>query len=307
MGPQRKLGIYVGYSSPSIIKYLEPLTGDLFIVQFADCIFNEDHFSALGGELHQNECQEVDWNAEGISYTNPRTIETKQQVQKIIDLQNITNNLPDAFSDYKGVTKSLHPTRNVPERVEVPNKTTQPLIGKKRGRSTSKRQDMIASKQKMTTNANQLLVDTHLEDIQCLVDSDPQTSSVMRINTEAGTSEDHRPIISESHDKSLRVDKIAINFAETGESYNRKSIIVDIYFSEQIANILLTDSDPKSMAECKKCSDWDKWKVAIETEIASLNKRKVFSTVMPTPPSIFPVGYKWIFVRKRNENNKVVR
>jgi hypothetical protein len=27
MGPNRKLGIYVGYQSPSIIKYLEPLTG----------------------------------------------------------------------------------------------------------------------------------------------------------------------------------------------------------------------------------------------------------------------------------------
>jgi hypothetical protein len=61
------------------------------------------------------------------------------------------------------------------------------------------------------------------------------------------------------------------------------------------------------MTECKKRSDWDKWKVAIETEIASLNKRKVFSAVMPTPPGIFPVGYKWVFVRKRNENNEVVR
>jgi hypothetical protein len=46
-------------------------------------------------------------------------------------LQNITNNPLDAFSDYKGVTKSLHPIRNVPERVEVPNETTQPLA--KRG------------------------------------------------------------------------------------------------------------------------------------------------------------------------------
>jgi hypothetical protein len=61
------------------------------------------------------------------------------------------------------------------------------------------------------------------------------------------------------------------------------------------------------MAECKKHSDWDKWKAAIETEIASLNKRKVFSAVMPTPPGIFPVGYKWVFIRKRNENNEVVR
>jgi hypothetical protein len=48
MGPHRKLGIYVGYKSPSIIKYLEPLTGDLFTTHQADCIFNEDHFPALG-------------------------------------------------------------------------------------------------------------------------------------------------------------------------------------------------------------------------------------------------------------------
>jgi hypothetical protein len=98
----------------------------------------------------------------------------------------------------------------------------------------------------------------------------------MHINTENGTSEDPRSIVLGSHDEFLRVDEIAINFTETGESYNRKSIIVDIYFSEQIANILLTDSDPKSMTECKKRSDWNKWKVAIETEIASLNKRKCF-------------------------------
>ena len=45
--------------------------------------------------------------------------------------------------------------------------------------------------------------------------SDPQSSSVMRINTEAGTSEDPRSIILGSHDESLRVDEIAINFVET--------------------------------------------------------------------------------------------
>jgi hypothetical protein len=146
MGPHRKLGIYVGYSSPSIIKYLEPLTGDLFTARFANCIFIEDHFLVLEGELYQNKCQEIDWNTEGISFSDPRTTEAELQVQRIIDLQNIANNLLDAFSDYKGVTKSLHPIRNVPERVEVPNKTTQPPIDKKRGRSTSKRQDVIAGK-----------------------------------------------------------------------------------------------------------------------------------------------------------------
>jgi hypothetical protein len=113
--------------------------------------------------------------------------------------------------------------------------------------------------------------------------SDPQSSSVVHINTEAETSEDPKFIVSGSHDESLRVDKIAINFIEIGESYDRKFIIVNIYFSEQITNILQTDSDPKSMTECKKRSDCDKWKVAIEIEIASLYKRKVFSAVLPTP------------------------
>ena len=77
MDPHRKLGIYVGYSFLSIIKYLEPLTGDLFTAWLADCIFNEDHFPALGGELYQKECQEIEWNAEGILFSNQRTTETE--------------------------------------------------------------------------------------------------------------------------------------------------------------------------------------------------------------------------------------
>jgi hypothetical protein len=60
MAPHRKIGIYVGYQSLSIIKYLEPLTGDLFTARFADSIFNEEHFPTLGGELeYQKECREI--------------------------------------------------------------------------------------------------------------------------------------------------------------------------------------------------------------------------------------------------------
>ena len=71
----------------------------------------------------------------------------------------------------------------------------------------------------------------------------------MRINTKTGTLEDPRSIVSGSHDDSLRVNEIAINFIVTGESYDRKSIIVDCYFSKQIANILEIDSDPKSLSK----------------------------------------------------------
>jgi hypothetical protein len=50
MGPQRRLKIYIGFHSPSIIKYLEPLTEDIFIAHFADCQFDETIFPILGGE-----------------------------------------------------------------------------------------------------------------------------------------------------------------------------------------------------------------------------------------------------------------
>jgi hypothetical protein len=33
MGPQRRLGIYIGFDSPSIIRYFEPLIDDIFLKQ----------------------------------------------------------------------------------------------------------------------------------------------------------------------------------------------------------------------------------------------------------------------------------
>jgi hypothetical protein len=81
------LGIYVGYHFPSIIKYLESLTGDLFTTQYADCIFNEDNFPALRGDYkYHSECQEVNWDDKSILSYDPHTKETELQVQKIINL-----------------------------------------------------------------------------------------------------------------------------------------------------------------------------------------------------------------------------
>ena len=80
---------------------------------------------------------EINWNALAISASDPRTQETELQVRKIINLQHLANNLPDSFTDLKGVTKSLNPARNAPERVEVPTKTTQLPVPKKRGSSTA--------------------------------------------------------------------------------------------------------------------------------------------------------------------------
>ena len=59
MGPQRRLGIYVGFDSPSIIRYLEPLTSDLFKARFNDCHFNESVFPPLEEEKSQPEARQL--------------------------------------------------------------------------------------------------------------------------------------------------------------------------------------------------------------------------------------------------------
>ena len=81
------MGIYVGFISPSIIKYLETLTGDLLTVRFPDSIFNEDHFPTLGEEFkYHAESQEINWDAKGIANEDPRTQESELQVLRILNL-----------------------------------------------------------------------------------------------------------------------------------------------------------------------------------------------------------------------------
>ena len=41
-------------------------------------------------------------------------------MQKIVHLQTIANQLPDAFTDTKRVTKSYIPAANAPARIEIP-------------------------------------------------------------------------------------------------------------------------------------------------------------------------------------------
>ena len=101
MGPQRRLGIYIGYESPSIIKYLESLTGDVFTARFVDCHFDETIFPTLGEENGKMKMlkKEITWNAHSLNHFDPRTKQCELEVQRIIHLQQVANQLPDAFSN----------------------------------------------------------------------------------------------------------------------------------------------------------------------------------------------------------------
>ena len=231
-------------------------------------------------------------------------------------MQHIANNLPEAFTDYKGVTKSSYPARNAPERVEVPIKTIQLPLPNKRGRSTaapkdnatSKRSRIPRAKSSKSVNPNQPQVGRHpIVDKNPTSGPNPQPGSTVHPNSDPGISEHPDSIVLGNVESNNGVKEISINYIDSGESYDRKTTVVDMYFSAAIAEIFLNDPDPKTMAECKKRSDWAQWKEAIQAEIASLTRRGVFTSAIPTPSKVFPVGFKWVFVRKQNENNEVVR
>jgi len=335
MGAQRKLGVYVGYESPSIIKYLEPSTGDLHTARFADCIFNEDHFPALGGGkyLSRDKCREINWETTGIHGMDPRTSETELEVQNILHLQRIANELPEAFTNTKEIIKSHILAVNAPERIEIPfeednlkefrNLASRATNARKRGSEPVAR---VQKKPRVQTQAKasrrrpiekKPMKITHEKNIEGESQSpgvdvrevQTQSEDACMIETHDGRPEipDLNAPVSDDDLGYERIEENSTNYVETGVVYDRKTINVDIYFAEQIAQIIDLEPEPKSMKECKMRSDWPKWKEAICAELNSLKKRQVFGSVNLTPDGIYPVGHKWVFVRKRNEKNEVVR
>ena len=85
MGPQRRLRIYVGFETPSIIRYLEPLSGDVFTVRFADCQFNEVVFPTLGKKEKEGK-RDISWNEPSLLHLDPHTKQCELEVQKIVYL-----------------------------------------------------------------------------------------------------------------------------------------------------------------------------------------------------------------------------
>ena len=75
------------------------------------------------------------------------------------------------------------------------------------------------------------------------------------------------------------------------------------------SDIIRNDENPEpwNVEECRYRNDWPKWKEAMQVELNSLTKRKVFGPIVQTPEDVKLVGYKWVFIRKHNENNEIIR
>ncbi|GKC99060.1 retrovirus-related pol polyprotein from transposon TNT 1-94 [Tanacetum coccineum] len=278
MRSQRRMGIYVGYDSPSIIRYLKPSTRDLFTTRFADCHFDESVFPTLGGDKKQLR-SEISWNELSLSYLDPRTKECEQEVQRIIHLQGLANQLPDAFTDLKRVTKPHILAANAPVKIDIPKEhleiTNESKARLKRGRPIGSK-DKNPRKKKGACN----------QDGQIEVKETLEGSSIRTLDMTV----QKEPQVPEN-------EEISINYVMSRKIWNQNEIDVDDTFTYNVAlKVMENDEDhePKSVPECKNRNDWPKWKDAVEAKLKSLKKREVFGPVVRTPEGELPKAVEYL-------------
>ncbi|KAL0399824.1 UNVERIFIED_CONTAM: Retrovirus-related Pol polyprotein from transposon TNT 1-94 [Sesamum radiatum] len=263
MGPQRRLEIYVGFESPSIIKYLEPMTGDQFTARYLDCQFDETIFPGLGGEDKEIKRKDIAWNATSMSFMDSRTNDSELEVKQIIHLQ-------------------------TPEVILTQSKASESQIRRKRGRPIGSKDVNPRKRKEHIVSINHNTNDTSEDKIP-----------------EAILSEDFKRNEQDLEDSY----EMSINYAHNSLGWYRKEIEMNDIFAYSVASEIIDEdeNDPQTIEECRHQNDWKSSKKAIQDELDSLNKREVFGPITPTPKGVKPVGYKWVFVRKRNEQNEVVR
>jgi hypothetical protein len=230
-------------------------------------------------------------------------------------LQGIANQLPDVFTDSKKIVKSHIPAANNPARIEVPEGQLINIAANesktclKRGRPVGAK-DKIPQKRKIQEKQ----VAAPEEGIPM-----KQATNIINLSKncahkspeneppEEGTPEELSP----EEEQVPENDEISIHYVSTGEIWDRNKIVVDNIFSFKVALDITRSNDheiePQTVEQCRRRNDWPKWKEAIQAELNSLLKREVFGPIVQTPEGVMPVGYKWVFVRKRNEKNEIIR
>ena len=207
--------------------------------------------------------------------------------------------MSDAFIDSTKVTKSHILAVNIPARVEIPtgklqsNMTNEPKPRLKRGR-------LIGSKDTIPRKRKSAIYMTPEEHITVKSQVDEQVAPAKAPVKELSLND-----ISVHNN-----EEISINYIHEGRIWVRNTTHINDAFSFQVAmDIIRNDEDqePQNVNERRHRNDWLKWKEAIKIELRSPTKREVFGPVVQTPTNIQPVGYLWVFVQKRNENNEIVR
>jgi hypothetical protein len=259
--------------------------------------------------------REISWNVSTLSHLDPRTNQSELEVQRIIHLQGIANQLPDVFTDSKKIVKSHIPAANNPAWIEVPEgqliniAANESKTRLKRGRPVGAK-DKIPRKRKIQE-----------KQVAAPEEAIPMKQATNIINLSkncAHKSPENEPPkegtpeeLSPEEEQVPENDEISIHYVSTGEIWDRNKIVVDNIFSFKVALDITRSNDheiePQIVEQCRRRNDWPKWKEAIQAELNSLLKREVFGPMVQIPEGVMPIGYKWVFVRKRNEKNEIIR
>ena len=113
IGAHRQEGIYVGYHSPSIIRYIDPITRTLYKARFANYKFLEHKFPTLTPSptkipLNFGASETLTMNP------NPPTSLANTKVTKLLNMPTLAENTPDGFSTEPRIIRNPIPgTGNV--------------------------------------------------------------------------------------------------------------------------------------------------------------------------------------------------
>ena len=267
MGPQRRLGIYIGFDSPSIIRYLEPVTGDIFTARFADCHFDEIVFPPLGGDKTvSSERRELSWVVPTMSHLDTRTKQSDIEVRRILHLQNIADTMPDAFTDTTKVTRSHIPAANAPARIDVPAgqnnvAANEPSVARlKRGRPVGSK-DSVPRKRKSNVHLNPAGIAP-----ENVIRHDINARSTIHDSVITEEENDFGETQAYEEAKEPENKEISVNYVYTNELWDRSDMVIDNIFSFAVANEIIKsdDTEPHSVNECRQRHDWLKWKDAIQ-------------------------------------------
>lgn len=86
MDSQRCRGVYIGVLFASIIKYIEPMIGDVFTARLVDCHFGETVFPLLGQDKKQNlvakeqQKYKLTWHTPTLSPLGSRTLPSENEI-----------------------------------------------------------------------------------------------------------------------------------------------------------------------------------------------------------------------------------
>jgi hypothetical protein len=189
----------VGYESPSIIKYLEPTTGQMFRARFLDCVFDETIFPKVGkiGEIQPPE-ERLLKSKDGLftRTTQKGMVEVPTDMAKVnrlikhvVDLHKLSVAAPDAFAPAQGVVKETgvcSNLRNIPADIEISAPAANVAAPRKRqGRPVGSR-DSQPRKRRSTLGLNlqiEEMVEGELESHQTQTnvlpeDNDPDPCSI---------------------------------------------------------------------------------------------------------------------------------